>query len=313
MEYEISRRQFMKTVIGTALTAKTALESLASNTQVKDSITKPDLVVAKSSLASTATTTAIDALRGIDKFVKSGDKVLIKPNMSFPNSPGWGNTTNPDVVASVIKLCLDVGANSVLVVDHPMSNEDQCLAQNGIASACQKLKSDKIKVSMAMKQREYTEVKLEKTQYLEKIKVHKSLLQSDVFINVPVAKSNFATAVSLGMKNLMGLIWDRVYLHKIGIHQGIADLSTYIKASLIIMDCTRILITNGPIGPGETKKLDLIIAGTDSVAIDAYTVKLSKWNGRIYNPADIKHIELANRMQIGEIDVNKLKIKRIQA
>ncbi len=306
---KLSRREFLKFTAITAL----AMNGLARNTFSQESNSEPDLIVVKSDSPGKATIDAINALGGIEKFIKSGDSVVIKPNIAFPNPPDWGSTTNPEVVITVAKLCLDAGARSILIIDHPMAKPEQCLIRTGINDAVNKIASDKIKVSMEMEQRSYTEVKLEKAKALEKTDVHRSILKADVFINIPVAKSHSATIVSFGMKNLMGLIWDRGYLHqKIDLHQGIADLSTFIKPSLIIMDASKALITRGPEGPGRTEKLNTIISGIDPVAVDAYTLTLSSWNGRKYKPDDVKHISSAYEMKLGEMDIEKLSIKQIQ-
>ena len=312
MDDKLSRRQFLKSAVGVTL-ATGSISSIASHLQAQELESKPDLVVVKTTTPETGVISAIEAIGGIGKFVKTGDVVVIKPNMAFPNPPAWGSTTSPEIIIAVVKLCLDAGAKSILVIDHPMARPDQCLQRTGIASACEKLGSDKVKASVAMEQRDYVEVKLEKAKVLEKTEVHKLLMRTDAFINIPVAKSHSATTVSFGMKNLMGLIWDRAYLHqKIDLHQGIADLCTFIKPSLIIMDGTKALATKGPEGPGMTVKPDTIIAGTDQVAVDSYTLGLSTWNGKAYNPSDVKHISLANALKIGEMNLDKLKIKKLE-
>ena len=312
MKDKLSRRDFLKATAGIASTIgfSPILKSFAQSEEAKEKI---DLAVVKSKNTETAVKSAIDALGGMEKFVKSGDVVVIKPNMAFPTPPGWGSTTNPEVVTSVAKLCIDSGARLIMVIDHPMGRAEQCLARTGIAAACEAFGKDKVRVSMETERRNYSEVKLEKAKVLEKTEFHRTLLRADVFINVPVAKSHSATAVSFGMKNIMGLIWDRAYLHeKIDLHQGIADLSTFIKPSLIIVDATKALTTRGPEGPGQTVVLDTIIAGTDPVAVDAYSVTITPWNNRTYAPKDIRHIAAAGEMQIGEIDLGKLNIKKVE-
>jgi uncharacterized protein (DUF362 family) len=195
-----------------------------------------------------------------------------------------------------------------------MSQPERCLNNTGIAEVCEELGSKKIRVSVETEQRNYKEVTLENAKELEKTEVHKALFRTDAFINIPVAKSHSATSVSMGLKNVMGLIWDRKYLHQqIDLEQGIADLSTFdkLRPSLIVMDATQALITRGPEGPGRTVKLDTIIAGTDPVAVDSYTVTLARWNNRGYAPADVKHIAAASAMGIGEMDIEKLKVRKM--
>jgi uncharacterized protein (DUF362 family) len=215
---------------------------------------------------------------------------------------------------AVVKLCLDAGARSILVMDYPMAQPERCLKNTGVAEACEKLGSKKIRVSVETEQRSYTEVALENAKELKKTEIHKALLRADAFINIPVAKSHSATAVSMGLKNIMGLIWDRKYLHQqINLDQGIADLSTFdrLRPSLVVMDATRALITGGPQGPGRTTALNTVIAGIDPVAVDSYTVTLARWNNRGYAPADVKHIAAANAMGVGEMDMEKLKVREV--
>ena len=313
MTKEISRREFIKATATAALAA--GLLPGSSPSSSGDTVPeKVDLAVVEAESAQSATVAAIEALGGIGKFVKAGDVVLIKPNMAFPNPSTWGSTTNPEVVNAVARLCLDAGARAILVVDHPMAQPERCLQRTGIDSSCKKLGSRKIRVSMATEHRDYTEVELDKGKALNRTEVHKAFLRADVFINVPVAKSHSATGVSFGMKNIMGLIWDRRYLHQeIDLQQGIADLSTFIKPALIIVDATRSLITGGPQGPGRTVNLKTVIAGTDPVATDAQAVALSTWNGRKYTPSDVAHIVAASDMKLGEIDLQKLSISSIKA
>ncbi len=313
MDDRLSRREFLKSSVKIALAISAFSSVQLRELQSEETEKVPDLVVVKSKTAEKAVLSAIETIGGIGKFVKSNDVVVIKPNMAFPNPPDWGSTTSPIVVASVVKLCLDAGAKSILIIDNPVDRPEQCLQRTGIVSEIEKIKSDKVRVLMSTEQRDYVEVKLDKTKILEKTNVNKLLLRANVFINIPVAKSHSATMVSFGMKNLMGLIWDRNFFHQsVDLHQCIADLCTFIKPNLIVMDATRALTTKGPTGPGMTVNPETVIVGTDQVAVDSYTLSLSSWNGRSLNPKDVRHIVLANALQIGEISLDKLNIKKIE-
>jgi uncharacterized protein (DUF362 family) len=117
-------------------------------------------------------------------------------------------------------------------------------------------------------ERFYQSVSVPQGKVIKRLKVMKEVMSCDVFINLPAAKSHSATGVSLGMKGLMGVIWDRGYFHaKVDLHQAIADLSSVIKPTLTIIDASRALITGGPSGPGKVERLDTIIAGVDPVAL----------------------------------------------
>ncbi|MGB9594664.1 MAG: DUF362 domain-containing protein, partial [Candidatus Poribacteria bacterium] len=127
MEKKLSRREFLKSSAKVAL-AMSAFSAVQLNELRSEEIEKnPDLVIIKSKAPEKAVLTAIETIGGISKFVKSNDVVIVKPNMAFPNPPDWGSTTNPIVVASIVRLCLDAGAKSILIIDNPMDRPEQCL------------------------------------------------------------------------------------------------------------------------------------------------------------------------------------------
>lgn len=139
------------------------------------------------------------------------------------------------------------------------------------------------------------------------VEVIGEILDADVFINIPIAKHHNAAEVTLSMKNLMGINWNRGRFHQYGLHQPIADLNAAVRPDLIVMDANRILMTNGPSGPGQTRDAKTIVAGTNPVAVDAYTVALMD-----RNPMDIGYIRYAYQQGVGEIDVQELNIDKIE-
>jgi uncharacterized protein (DUF362 family) len=144
--------------------------------------------------------------------------------------------------------------------------------------------------------------------------IAKSLLSADVFINLPAAKAHYQTSVSLGLKNHMGLVFDRQIFHEgLDLHQAIADLGRTIKPNLTIIDGTRALLTNGPAGPGDTSTPGRMVAGRQIASVDAYGLTLAKFNNKNMTPADVRHIELAGKAGLGEVDIAKLKVKKVSA
>lgn len=302
----ISRRKFLaasvKTGIAVGLTTQIPFGVLAAADPI-------DLAVAKGEPAQ-AVKLAVNALGGIQRFVKPGQAVVLKPNMSFPNPPEWGSNTHPEVIKTVAQLCLDAGAKRVMVIDYPLRRPEVVMQRCGIPQACQGMPN--VHVLALSEQKFYQSVAVPQGKALEEIQVAKDVLQADVLINMPVAKSHGDTGVSLGMKNLMGLIWDRGFLHQfVDLNQGIADLSTVLKPALIIMDATRPMTTAGPGGPGKIVQLDTIIAGTDPVAVDSYTVTITEWYGHQFSGENVKYIKNAAAMGLGQIDVRKLNIKHL--
>jgi uncharacterized protein (DUF362 family) len=147
---------------------------------------------------------------------------------------------------------------------------------------------------------------------LKSVEIAKVVLSADVVINIPAGKAHGQTGVSFGLKNNMGLILDRQAFHtQLDIQQAIADLGTVIPAHLTILDGTRILLTNGPSGPGETATPGRIIVGKAIASVDAYGLGLGRFNGKNMTPADAKHIEYAGKLGLGQTDVTKLKVKKI--
>jgi uncharacterized protein (DUF362 family) len=142
--------------------------------------------------------------------------------------------------------------------------------------------------------------------------IMKEVLRSDVLIAAPVAKSHSATGVSLSLKGMMGLNYDRSVMHrKYDLHTSIVDLCTILKADLTVIDGTRILSTNGPGGPGKVLKKDTIIASKDMVAADAYAVATFEWYGKKFKPRQVRHIREAHERGLGRMDVENLYVKAI--
>ena len=249
----------------------------------------------------------LDALGGISRFIKQDALVVLKPNLSFPAPPKWAVTTNPEVVAKVARLCIDAGARKVLVVDYPMRSPEKCWKRTGMEAALSELSV--VTPMLLHSQRQFQPCEIPTGKEIKQVEVAKIINKADCVINLPVAKSHSDTFVSLALKNLMGLIWDRIYFHdQAEIHQAIADLATVVKPHLTILDATRALTTGGPEGPGVVEELDTLVISTDMVAVDAYGVELARWNKRKMTAEDVPYIKMAHQMGLGEMDISKLKV-----
>jgi len=295
-----TRRNFLKTVAaGLAL----GLGDRPVYSNAKD---RYDLAVISGEPAA-ATRKALEAMGGISRFVKKGQLVVLKPNMSFANPPEWGSTTHPRVVATVALACIEAGAQQVVVLDHPLRRAELCPERTGIRDACKNIKG--VYVLALAEKKFFREIKIPQGKAVERVEVLKDVLESQVLINLPVAKTHSATGVSLGIKGLMGLIWDRESFHsKYNINQALADLATVIKPQLTILDATRALVSGGPGGPGEVQKPNLIIAGIDPVAVDSYGVSIAPWYGQNFKGRQVEHLLIAHQRGLGKIDIDQLKI-----
>ena len=296
----ITRRKFLKT------TAAGIALGLAGTHSFSIAREEVDLAVISGDPVA-ATKKALEALGGISRFVKKGQRVVLKPNMSFTRTPEFGATTHPQVVATVAQACMEAGAQQVLVLDHTLHRAELCLERTGIREACKDIPGVHV---LALQERKFfREIKIPQGKVLERVEVMKEVLDSPVLINIPVAKSHSATGVSMGIKGLMGLIWDREIFHsQVNMNQALADLATVIKPQLTILDATRALTSGGPGGPGEVKKPNLIIAGIDPVAVDSYGVSVVPWYGQNFKGRQVEHLQIAHQRGLGKIDIEQSRV-----
>ena len=296
----MTRRKFLKT------TAAGIALGLAGKPSFSIAREEVDLAVISGDPVA-ATKKALDALGGISRFVKKGQRVVLKPNMSFTRTPEFGATTHPQVVATVAQACMEAGAGQVLVLDHTLHRAELCLERTGIREACKDIPGVHV---LALQERKFfREIKISQGKVLERVEVMKEVLDNPVLINIPVAKSHSATGVSMGIKGLMGLIWDREIFHsQVNMNQALADLATVIKPQLTILDATRALTSGGPGGPGEVRKTNLIIAGIDPVAVDSYGVSVVPWYGQTFKGRQVEHLQIAHQRGLGKIDIEQSKV-----
>ena len=246
----------------------------------------------------------IQALGGMKKFVNSGDVVVVKPNMAWDRTPELAANAHPVVVRQVVELCLDAGAKQVKVLDHTCHDARKAYATSGIKDAVEALKDPRAVVEF-VDERRFVELTVEKARALKKWYFYKDILEADRFINIPVAKQHSESRLTMCLKNMMGAIggW-RGRIH-VGLHQNIADMNLLLRPDLHILDATRILVRNGPKG-GKVEDVEvknLVFAGTDPVALDAYGTTLFG-----LKPGDLGYIVKAYQAGRGEMDLNKIKV-----
>jgi len=214
---------------------------------------QPVVVVAEKDKPAELVRKAIKALGGMSRFVKKGNRVLIKPNIAFARPPEGAANTNPEVVAELVQLCFEAGAKEVIVLDYTLDPARITYEMSGIAKAAEAKGARVVYVSP----RDFVPIEVPKGKILSAydVRVLKQVLDADVFINVPIAKTHGSARLTLGMKNLMGIIQDRGAWHRSGdLHQCIADFVTAVKPHLTVIDAIRILASGGPKGPGALSR-----------------------------------------------------------
>ena len=303
----MNRRSFLKFQLKGALWLAAGASGLVRpKTLTAD--TGPEIAAAKGDPAA-ATAAAVGLLGGMGRFVKKGARVVIKPNMSFPTGPERGSNTHPLVVSTLAAMCKQAGASQVLVLDNPLGPAEACLERSGIASACQVLDEDMAR--MVTDDSLYKETVIPEGRVMKKAEVMKAVLEADVLIAAPVAKSHSGAVVSLVMKGMMGLVNNRRMMHFMGLDESIVDLAGLLKPDLSVIDATRVLSTRGPGGPGKVLRENTVIASTDMVAADALAVSRFEWYGRRFKPGQVPHIRMAHERGLGRIDVENFKVRTV--
>lgn len=252
----------------------------------------------------------ISQMGGIQKFVKRGGSVLIKPNIGWDRSPEYGANTNPDLVEAVITECYKAGASKVYIFDHTCDQWQNCYKKSGIEKASSRAGAELVPASSTDY---FVKTAIPRGRVLKEALVHKLFLQCDTVISIPVLKHHSSTTLTASMKNLMGVVWDRGEWHRRDLHQCIADFSTLRKPDLIIIDGWRVMTKNGPRGysAADTELMKYLFISTDPVAADsASAMVLAKTSG-IKSPSDIRYIRIAGEMGLGRNDLTKMNIKRI--
>jgi len=248
---------------------------------------------------------------GIETFVKKGAKVVLKPNIGWDKTPELGANTNPEVVGEMVKLCMAAGAAEVQVFDNTCDNWQRCYASSGIEAA---VKAAGGKMVPAADKSYYVEVPLPGGEKLKNARIHQSILDCDVWFNIPVMKHHSGAKMSIAMKNYMGIVYDRQIFHSTDLQQCIADVATYDKKpALHIVDAYRVMVQNGPRGKSENDVVLLksLLASADPVAVDTASVKMFA-QAKPMILANVSHIGKGEALGLGTTNIDTLNVKRIR-
>lgn len=303
----MDRRRFLKTglLAGVSLT----VPGIYGNYFAKNSRILPstyDLVAVRNGEPEVMFDKGIEQLGGMKAFIKKNQKVLVKPNIGWDVVPEKAANTHPKLVKRIIEHCYEAGAKEVYVFDHTCDDWRRSYANSGIEKA---VKDAGGKIVSGDSESYYQSVTIDGAKVLTKAKVHELVLDSDVFINVPILKSHSSTRVTIAMKNMMGVIWDRGYWHRNDLHQCIADYATFKKKpTLNIVDAYYVMKQNGPRGVSlnDVALMKSQIISTNMVVVDSAAAKLFG-----VEPDSISYIKIADSMGVGKKDLSSLNIKRI--
>jgi uncharacterized protein (DUF362 family) len=315
---EITRREFLRMAslagAGAALAACKPGDAPSSETGpasgAPGAVTEPVsdaayLAIVHGADPAAITEAAVEAVGGIGRFVSAGDDVIVKPNICVNyNTYEYASTTNPTVVGTLIRLALEAGAKRVRVMDTPYTGDAETgYRTSGIQDAVIQAGGE-MELMSGVK---YAKYDIPDGRDLKSWTIYRDIMEADVLINVPIAKHHGSSRLTLGCKNLMGIIGGANQFHR-NLHQRIADLNTVVRPALTVIDAVRILTAHGPGGGnlGDVKKLDTVIASPDIITADAYAATLFGLTAD-----DIDYIRLGAEMGLGNKDWSGVKVEEI--
>lgn len=233
----MDRRNFLKAVAltGTAFAIKDAkaMTTMVQNFDPKATntiATNYDLVAVMGGEPVAMFRKAIAEMGGMGKFIKKGDKVVVKPNIGWDKTPEMAANTNPQLVGEIVSQCIKAGAKEVVIFDHTCDDWTKCYKNSGIEAAA---KTAGAKVVPAHLSTYYKDVLLPRGVVLKSAKIHEAIVNCDKWINVPILKNHGGAQMTISMKNYMGIVWDRGVFHKNDLQQCIADICTYDKRPVL--------------------------------------------------------------------------------
>ncbi len=298
----MNRRDFLRDLAVGGAVLHWAPRALAGQASAAAPAGTPVLAVVEGESPALITKEAVAALGGMKRFVRRGDKVLIKPNIGWDRTPEMAACTNPDVVKALVELAQEAGAKSVTVIDNTTNQAKRCYVRSGILDAAKA-------AGAAMPYVDETRVKRTalKGEWLKEWDILLDVLEADKIINVPIAKHHSLCRLTMGMKNWLGAIGGaRNQLHQ-DLDRAMVDLTAFFKPSLTVLDAYRILVRNGPQGGrlSDTKLTKTVVAGTDPVAVDAMGATFFD-----IKPQELLYLKLAQERGLGKYELEKLRIEK---
>jgi len=296
----MNRRKFLKqaTLLGAGLAANPLWikESLAAD--------GPLVAVAKGEAAAKLVAAAVATLGGMSRFVGQGETVVVKPNIGWDRSPEQAANTHPEVVREVVRLCLEAGAAKVKIFDRTCNDPRRCYVNSGIATIIEEMGDSRIEMTQ-IDERRFRKVEMPDALILKNWPYYEEVLEADRFINVPIAKHHSASGLTIGMKNVMGVIGgNRASLHR-KLPEALVDMNRALPSHLTVIDATRVLVANGPQGGRleDVRQFNTVLASADVVAADTVAASLF---GK--TPADLHYLQMAHEKGLGSADLATIKI-----
>lgn len=309
---EHTRREFIVRSTAAGMVALSTENMLASRAQAAGSAT--DMAIANWSgqgtpdandlkrIAVELTKKAVAGVGGLKRFVSRGDVVWVKPNIGWDRAPELAANTNPDVVATMVRLCYEAGAKKVKVGDNPCDLPEKTYHSSGIAAAAKSAEAEMV----FLDRRRFRKTSIG-GERIKSIPVYPEILDCDLVINVPIIKHHGLATATMCMKNYMGVIENRRIFHQ-AIPECLADLTRFMQPRICVLDGIRILTDHGPKGgnPEDVALKTSVAAGVDVVALDAWGAELMG-----LKPDAVGSTVKGREMGLGTMDYRSLNLQEI--
>ncbi len=246
---------------------------------------------------------AVDAMGGMKRFVSRGDVVVVKPNIGWDRMPIHAANTNPDVVGAVVQLAFEAGAKKVVVADGSCNDPNRCFQRSGIWRKAYALGAEVVLPA----EHRFRTTRM-KGEILDEWPIFTTLVDCDKVINVPVAKHHNLAKYTAAMKNWYGVLGGRRNRLHQNIDVSIADLATFMRPTLVVVDAMRVLMRNGPQGGNidDTKVMNTVFASVDQVAADAFGATLIG-----QHRDNLPYLKMGHERGLGTMYYENLRVREV--
>jgi len=307
-ECHFSRRRFLQAA-GSAAGAMAASALFPSLPRAEGGKTI-DVGVASAASPAERARMAVALVGGMKSFVSRGDVVVLKPNIGWDRAPEQAANTDPDFVVAAAEMCLAAGAASVRVFDRTCNDARRCYVNSGIKDAVERF-ARKNRVGDALRidhveDRKFVRTSIPNALAIKEWDLYRDALEADKIVNLPIAKHHSLAGVTLGLKNMMGIMGgNRGQIHY-RLSDCLVDLHRRVPVALTVVDAGRVLLRNGPSGGNvaDVKTFGKAFASRDVVAADVVAAE------RIFrlSPRDVGHIGKAMASGLGVSSGGQIRI-----
>jgi len=250
---------------------------------------------------------AVSLAGGLEEIIKETSMVLIKPNLGKPSPPGSGVLTNAQVIEAVTKIVLELDPRSIIIgdgaiagYDFPGSNTEEVFEASGTSEVARRLGVELRNLNRDT----FEEVTIRQPNVMDKVRIARTALESDVIISVPVLKSHIRTHVTLSLKNMKGVMpgAEKRKSHQLGLDLAIVDLNSVVRPGYAVIDATM-----GMEGlwqyPQDMREVGLVIAGRDALAVDIVGTSLMG-----IDPNQVMHLNYLAQKEGTTVDLEQIEI-----